>query len=179
MTFHNNALIHKSIGEKLHISSYSILVSCNGAVKRTVSLKAFKKPKRQVSKVFIHCSATDSLKHDNIQIITQWHLERGFNGIGYHFFIDKKGVLHKGRSLENIPASQKGHNTGSIAICVSGLNDFTKASLSTLKALCEAINISYNNNITFHGHCEVSNKSCPVFDYKSILKLDKNGKAKL
>ena len=30
-------------------------------------------------------------------------------------------------------------------------------------------------NITFHGHCEVSNKTCPVFNYKNVLNLDSLG----
>lgn len=133
-------------------------------------------PKRRVSKVFIHCSASDNPKHDNIATIRKWHKDRNMKEVGYHFFIRKTGMLELGRSLESIPAAQKNHNTGSIAICVHGLSNFTKESLDTLVTLCKDINLAYGGNITFHGHREVANKTCPVFDYKALLQLDEKGK---
>lgn len=152
----------------------------------------FIKPKRKVSKVFIHCSADSNPQNDDIDIIRQWHIERGFgkeykyqDKVGYHYFIKKDGTLQSGRNIELTPAAQKGHNTGSIAICLHGgggtppVNDFTNAQYDTLKNLCKSINEAYNGNITFHGHREVSNKACPVFDYKKVLKLNENGKTGL
>lgn len=131
-------------------------------------------PQREVSKVFIHCSASDNPAHDNIETITQWHLARRFNGIGYHYFIDKKGVIHKGRSLEKDPAAQSGHNKGSIAICVSGLAMFTPESLMACKLLCQHIDIAHKRGtLTFHGHKEVANKECPVFDYFEAIGINK------
>jgi N-acetylmuramoyl-L-alanine amidase len=136
----------------------------------------FEKLKRKVHTVFIHCSASDNPKHDNVETIKKWHLERGFSDTGYHFFIDKYGNIHKGRDLEKAPAAQKGYNSGTIAICVSGLKDFSASSLIALRALCMSINEAYENDIIFKGHCEVSNKTCPVFDYKVVLGLDENSK---
>lgn len=134
----------------------------------------FIKPQRKISKVFIHCSDSDRQEHDNIKTIREWHLLRGFKDVGYHYFIRKTGQIENGRPLEIIPAAQEGHNTGSIAICVSGSKEYTNQSMEALKKLCILINKSYKGNITFHGHCEVSNKACPVFNYKEVLKL-KNG----
>ena len=138
---------------------------------------AFKKPLRPVKKVFIHCSASDNPGHDEARVIDRWHKQRGFKGIGYHFFIRKDGTLEKGRALWKVPAAQKGHNWGSIAICLHGLNKslFTVEQFNTLQGLCEQINEAYKGKITFHGHKEVSPKSCPVFDYKKVLKLNKRG----
>lgn len=139
--------------------------------------KYFKtKPKRNVTKVFIHCSASDNPAHDGVEIIREWHLARGFNDIGYHYYIAKDGSVEKGRSLSKIPAAQKGHNTGSIAICVGGLNNFSDAQMKSLVELCKEINEAYDFLITFHGHREVEpKKTCPVFDYKSVLNLDSKG----
>ena len=136
----------------------------------------FQKPSRNVNTVFVHCSASDNPDHDDVSVIRKWHLERGWSDVGYHYFIKKDGTVQKGRSLERNPAAQKGHNTGSIAICVHGLekDKFTGASLNSLKMLCEEINKSYRD-ISFHGHCEVSSKTCPVFDYKLVLNLDEEG----
>lgn len=137
----------------------------------------FTKPRRKVTRVFIHCTASDLARHDNVAAIRKMHLERGWSDIGYHLFIRKNGKLENGRDLEKIPAAQKGHNTNSIAVCLHGLkkDKFTQAQFDTLKNLCLEINAAYNGEISFHGHCEVASKACPVFDYKSVLKLDRYG----
>lgn len=132
---------------------------------------------RKISKVFIHCSASDNPAHDDISVMRKWHLERpGFTDVGYHHFIKKDGTIQNGRPIDKVPAAQSGHNTGSIAICLHGLDagEFTTAQASSLYELCKAINEAYD--VTFHGHCEVSNKSCPVIDYCAILNLSGNGR---
>lgn len=134
----------------------------------------FKKPKRKVSRVFIHCSASDNQKHDDISVIEEWHRERGFAGVGYHYFIQANGNIQAGRNTEIIPAAQVGYNAGSIAICLHGLEGFTNKQFVALRHLCGEINKELE--VTFHGHCEVSNKLCPNFDYRGVLSLDKNGK---
>jgi len=137
----------------------------------------FKKPKRQIDRVFIHCSASPNPNHGDVEIIRAWHHQRGWNDIGYHYFIPFGGELQIGRSLEKTPATQKGYNTGTIAICLHGLykHNFTLNQYETLQKLCKKIHLAYDGNITFHGHCEVSSKACPVFDYKSVLELDPSG----
>lgn len=137
----------------------------------------FIKPNRPVSRVFLHCSASDNPAHDNVKTIRDWHLKRGFTTIGYHYFISKDGFIHTGRNIEANPAAQAGHNTGTIAICLHGLKKelFTLEQFKSLKKLCKKINVAYSGDISFHGHCEVSNKSCPVFDYREVLVLNNKG----
>ena len=140
-------------------------------------IEKFIRPKRRVDRVFIHCSASDLPAHDHVEVIRRWHLACGFNDIGYHFFIHKNGTLSKGRPLERTPAAQYGHNLRTIAICLHGLRKekFTQVQYETLRMLCSQINDAYLGQVSFHGHCEVSDKACPVIDYKSILKLDAYG----
>ena len=137
---------------------------------------SFVKPNRDVSKVYLHCSASSNPKHDDIAVIKQWHLDRGWSDVGYHLFIQFDGTIQEGRSLEKVPAAQAGHNTGSIAICLHGLENssFRVPQMASLQNLAQQINSSYSD-ITFHGHCEVSDKRCPVFGYKEILSLDNLG----
>jgi N-acetylmuramoyl-L-alanine amidase len=153
--------------------------------------------KRLINKVFIHCSASDIQAHDDISIVKSWHLQRGFRDVGYHFFIKKDGSVQIGRSLKEIPASQAGHNIGTIAICVSGNKHFTAQSLKSLRLLCDQLNAIYCNKLTFHGHCELFNKNfasthftsqesfqryllknpaktCPNFNYRAILSCNIN-----
>ena len=139
----------------------------------------FNKPNRSVDRVFIHCSASDNPDHDDVSVIRQWHLDRGWSDIGYHFFIRKDGTVQYGRNIERTPAAQKGHNTGSIAICCHGLDEFkfTRDQFRSLFNLCDEIDSDYNQNITFHAHNEVNpNKTCPVFDVKQVLNLDDAGR---
>ncbi|SFV50534.1 Phage lysin, N-acetylmuramoyl-L-alanine amidase  len=142
-----------------------------------MSRTIFRKPRRRVERVFIHCSASDNPKHDNVATMRRWHLARGFNDIGYHFFIHKNGKISRGRDIEKTPAAQRGNNTGTIAICLHGLRKekFTTLQFKAIRAICSDINDSYFKNISFHGHKEVSAKACPVFDYKKVLKLDRFG----
>jgi N-acetylmuramoyl-L-alanine amidase len=137
----------------------------------------FKKPNRAINRVFLHCSASDNIKHDNVETMIEWHKARGWSTIGYHFFIKKDGTIQEGRSLEKTPASAKGHNTKTIAICCHGLekDKFTELQFKSVYELCRQINASVSNKVTFHGHCEVSAKSCPVYDYKYVLGLDGMG----
>jgi hypothetical protein len=129
----------------------------------------FTKPLREVDRVFIHCSASndESLRGEEmVNEIRRWHLARGFSNVGYHFLIDREGKILAGRTLE-------GHNTGTIAIMVHGLESFSFESLKACRMLCTSINEAYEGKISFHGHCEVSEKICPVFDYKALLDLDR------
>lgn len=138
----------------------------------------FKKPLRPVTKVYIHCSASDNPEHDNVATMEEWHRQRGFSGCGYHYFCRKSGEGEIGRSIEKTPAAQRGHNRGSIAICLHGLDEgkFTQDQLDWLIGVCWQINDAYDGNVTFHGHREVANKTCPVFDYQQILRLDAKGR---
>lgn len=136
----------------------------------------FVKPKRNVNKIFIHCSDSDIQAHDNVNTIRKWHLARGFKDIGYHYIILKNGKIEIGRNNEVVPSAQKGYNTNSIAICLTGSKEFTDMQFEALKEFCNDINQQYDKQITFHGHCEVdSGKTCPVFDYKKVLNLNDKG----
>ena len=138
----------------------------------------FIKPKRKVSAIFLHCSASDNSAHDDVSVMKTWHVEdNGWSDVGYHFFINKNGNIQEGRSIEKIPIAQKGYNTGSIAICCHGLkkDKFTQKQMDSVKTLCGSIVNAFTDKIRIRGHREVSNKSCPVFDYKKVLGLDEKG----
>ncbi len=142
-----------------------------------MSINLYVRPKRKIDRIFIHCSASDVPEHDNIATIKKWHLARGFNDIGYHYLIHKNGKISKGRDVEKTPAAQKGHNVRTIAVCLHGLHkdNFTQAQFQALKSLCIEIDTCHLSKVSFHGHCEVSVKACPVIDYTHILKLDRFG----
>ena len=137
-------------------------------------------PDRAVTRVFVHCSASDNHTHDDVSVIRQWHLANGWADVGYHFFIKGDGTIQTGRPLNKTPAAQAPHNQGTIAICLHGLtkSKFTREQFESLAGLCAELRDRYSDRavtLTFHGHCEVANKSCPVFDYRRVLGLDAKG----
>jgi hypothetical protein len=138
--------------------------------------RLFSKPRRTIRKVFVHCSDSDRPEHDDVSVIRDWHLARGFTNTGYHYFIRKDGMIQIGRPIEKIPAAQAGHNTGSIAICLSGRTDFTVAQFNSLRTLSNLI-LGALPDVTFWGHHDVDrNKTCPNFNVRKELGLDKYGK---
>ena len=140
----------------------------------------FRAPTRHISRVFIHCSASDDQKLVGSRLIEEinaWHIRRGFSGIGYHYAIDKLGAIMEGRSLSIKPAAQKGHNEATIAICVHGLEFgqpfYSSKQADSLRNLCNQIHLAYSGVIAFWPHNAVANKACPVFDVDRVLALDK------
>ena len=60
------------------------------------------KPLRPIDRVFVHCSASDYPQHDNVATMRQWHLERGWSDVGYHFFIRKDGTLEIINEIDSV-----------------------------------------------------------------------------
>lgn len=141
----------------------------------------FKRPRRPVHSIFLHCSATDKESQDNPEFIRDVHVkENGWNDIGYHYFINKAGDLFTCRNIESTPAAQYQFNSGSIAICLSGLENFTDMQFATLEDLLHKIQDKYKKRLRIRGHREVAflvPKDCPVYDYAKILNLKYEGES--
>ena len=138
-----------------------------------------------ITKIILHCSATPEGRDVSVDTIKQWHLDRGWSDIGYHYVVDIKGNLKEGRSLDRQGAHVRGHNKNSIGICYVGGCDAdmkpkdtrTEAQRGVLRALLMDLMDKYHN-ATIHGHNEFSSKACPSFDvheeYKDIVEYFKD-----
>lgn len=83
---------------------------------------------RKITEIVIHCSATKEGKRVSVKDIDQWHKDRGFRKIGYHFVIYPDGSIHTGRDITEVGAHVQGYNAQSIGICyVGGLDANGKA----------------------------------------------------
>ncbi|MCR4965405.1 MAG: N-acetylmuramoyl-L-alanine amidase [Bacteroidales bacterium] len=60
--------------------------------------------------------------------VHQWHLNKGWSGIGYHYFIAKDGEIYEGRPHGTIGALEKSINRKSVGICFEG--DFNKKKMT-------------------------------------------------
>jgi len=125
---------------------------------------------RLVNKVIIHQSASNNSSHDDINVIRSWHKERGFNDVGYHYFIKKNGEVQIGRSEESVGAHCKGHNFDSIGICLSGLGEKTTDQLDSLEVLL--IDICSRHDLEkkdILGHKDLAATECPGFNLHGWL----------
>jgi N-acetylmuramoyl-L-alanine amidase len=123
--------------------------------------------------IIIHCSASDNPEHDDISVIRKWHKEKGYDDVGYHYFIRKNGVIQKGRKLFEVGAHCKNHNSNTVGICLSGNKKFTsaqfKAAALIVHDLDEILPNLMPNPVYPHSFFD-ENKTCPNFPIKEILK---------
>ena len=140
----------------------------------------FKKSTRVINEIIVHCSATPEGKDYALDTIRQWHRQRGFSDIGYHYVIHPDGTVEEGRDVNIAGAHCSGHNSKSIGICyIGGMTADNKKAKDTrteeqrksLKALLMAMRKLYPN-AKIHGHRDFAAKACPSFDateeYKNI-----------
>ena len=129
---------------------------------------------REIKMLVIHCSATRCNVPFTVSQLEQCHRDRGFDGIGYHFYITRDGAVHATRPLEKIGAHAKGFNLHSIGICYEGGLDADGKPADTrtwqqrdsmndlVFALCKTF-----PEVKVLGHYQLSadiHKACPCFD---------------
>ena len=121
--------------------------------------------------IILHCTATRENQSITVKTIRNWHKQRGWDDIGYHFVIGTKGQLWAGRSLEYQGAHTKGHNKTVGVAYVGGLtadghrakDTMNELQEATLLRLLEVLRAKYGD-LPLHGHNEFGNKACPSFD---------------
>lgn len=69
----------------------------------------------------LHVSATKMSQDFTFEDCRNYHVNvKRWSDIGYHFYIEKSGEIHKGRPLNRNGAHVRGHNSGTIGICCEG-----------------------------------------------------------
>lgn len=110
--------------------------------------------------VVIHHSASEDVP---IETIDQWHRNKGWNGVGYHYIIRKNGDVEKGRPNKKMGAHTIGHNHHGIGICLTGnfMNSTpTKEQMSALKELLETLKEAYPK-VKVVRHRDLQATACP------------------
>lgn len=139
----------------------------------------FKKSKRTITELIVHCSATPEGVDYTVDDIRRWHKQQGWSDIGYHYVVYRNGLIVDGRDVDLIGAHclKGGHNTHSIGICyVGGVDkDDVKKSKDTRtheqRAALKAILIDLKRlypNAKIYGHRDFDKgKDCPSFDART------------
>ena len=140
----------------------------------------FKKSKRTITEIIIHCSATPEGKDFTVQDIRRWHKQQGWSDIGYHYVVYRNGHIEPGRDVDLIGAHCEGHNAHSIGICyIGGMDRQNKNPKDTRTLQQKAAILSLlidmrklYSKAKIYGHRDFSSKACPSFDasceYKRI-----------
>lgn len=128
--------------------------------------------------IVIHCAATRAAMDVGVKEIRQWHKQRGWSDIGYHFVIRRNGKIERGRAENQVGAHVANHNHNTIGVClVGGLgegkgwppeNNFTEAQWAALRTLCVSL-IGRYPGATILGHRDFPyvGKACPSFDARA------------
>lgn len=105
----------------------------------------------------------DTSNHTAEQV-DAWHRAKGWDGIGYNWYIEKSGLLKRGRDESKQGAHTVGYNEVSIGICLAGNFDATLPTIeqvNTLSNLLKEKMVQYNisrDNIVPHRKFAV--KTC-------------------
>ena len=112
--------------------------------------------------------------------VHQWHLNFGWSGIGYHFYVTKDGKIYRGRPENAVGAHTVGHNSTGIGICAQGSYMKENMPQAQKRALIELgiyLKNKYNINQVY-GHGELNSTNCPgsKFPLKEIKESVLNNK---
>ena len=140
---------------------------------------------QNIKHITVHSSATQPLESITVDKIREWHKNRGWRDIGYHFVIHTDGIIHEGRPITQTGAHVGGHNTNNIGICmIGGVDDKNKATVNyteeqfrALKGLLEGLQQKFGiakENILGHRDWygkdpRTWQKECPCFDVQHWL----------
>lgn len=75
---------------------------------------------RDINLIVVHCSATRVNQDFTVEQLEACHKARGFDTIGYHYYITKDGTLYPCRPERIAGAHARHYNAHSIGICYEG-----------------------------------------------------------
>lgn len=128
---------------------------------------------REINRIVVHCAATPPDMDIGAAEIREWHLDRGWNDIGYHAVIRRDGGVELGRPVEVMGAHAAGYNDDSIAVCLVGGVDedgeadsnYTRHQWSALERIVGQWMAEYPNaEVCGHRDLPGVTKACPSFD---------------
>lgn len=131
---------------------------------------------KKVKYIVVHYSATYEDQDITAADIDRMHKTRGFDRIGYHYFIRRDGTLEVGRKENETGAHAKGYNSQAIGVCWAGglnratgvnkgVDNRTPAQTATLIRIIKDLLVRYPG-ATVIGHRDLPGAStqCPGFN---------------
>ena len=129
-------------------------------IEKTFETKGNMDQRTKTTRIILHHADASKC---SVEDIDKCHKENGWCKIGYHFFIDKKGNIFRGREENAVGAHAYGSNYDSIGICAEGKYMEENMPVVQRKAFTELIKYlmaKYNINVV-QCHRDVNNTNCP------------------
>lgn len=127
-------------------------------------------PRCETTAVILHHAAM----HGTPEEVHRLHVDNGWAGIGYHFYVRQNGIIYEGRPIETVGAHCKGHNARSIGVCFEGNferePEMCKAQLQAGQQLMQYIESKYPG-ISKYRHKDLYPTACPGahFPFNEII----------
>jgi N-acetylmuramoyl-L-alanine amidase len=123
---------------------------------------------RDIKYIAVHCTATS--QNVKVETILKNWKALGWKRAGYHYLIDKDGVIHTLHPEEQFSNGVKGYNMQTINVCYIGgakVDDRTDAQKAIMLGLLKDLKGRYPNAL-IQGHRDFPNvnKACPRFNAK-------------
>ena len=129
---------------------------------------------RTIDTIAIHMSESQHGRGTTAADIHQWHLERGFDGIGYHAVILEDGTIEAGRPDYWVGAHVLGHNQTSLGVCMIGNGYYTPAQEEALLNYVIDKRKRYpgitKDRVLGHNEFPGVTKACPRYDVKNRVR---------
>ena len=135
------------------------------------------RPMKEVLYIVLHCTSTRLSQHWTVEDIDRMHKARGWQMIGYHWYVDQDGEIHQGRPEKYEGAHVRHYNQHAIGVCYEGGIDEkgryadtrTPAQKAKLYFLLKDLKESYPK-AKIVGHRDFPNvlKACPCLDAQEV-----------
>lgn len=131
-----------------------------------VGLQFRGRPQKRATTDYIilhHAAASEA----SVTTIHNWHLQRGWMGIGYHFYVRKDGSIYHGRPEDTIGAHAEGYNSRSIGICAEGNFEVETMPDAQKRAIIELLRELKKRypNAQIKRHKDFAATACPGKNY--------------
>ena len=133
-------------------------------IEKTYKLNGDLRARSKTTRIILHHAAATSC---TVEDIDRWHKDNGWTCIGYHFFVNKKGEVYRGRKENTVGAHAGDNNTDSIGVCAEGnfeKETMPEAQKEALKELVAYLKDKYGIS-KVQKHKDVNATACPGKNY--------------
>jgi len=135
-------------------------------------------PMEAILWLVVHGSAHPKTTKEDFKSLRHSHMLRGESDIGYHYVIERDGMIVEGRPHSMPGAHASGYNRHSLGICLIGgrkgrstktEDNFTRDQKTALHKLLHDLTYQYKESSVV-GHCDLDGVThgCPGFNVRKF-----------
>ena len=134
--------------------------------------------RRATKKLILHHAAGSGL---DARAIHRLHRQNGWAGIGYHYYVQKDGSIHRGGRGDRGRTDAAGHNADSIGVCFEGNFETEEMGPEQFAAGAELLSDIRDRypGLTVCGHRDLNATACPGRNFPMERLKEESEMAKL